>query len=66
MSASFHFLHSTLANVPISQVQSVSDYAHPSPVSSIHRRDDDSDESEDGEGLAREEEALKTPVGTWD
>ena len=57
MSASFHFLQSTLANVPISQVQSVSDYAHPSPVSSIHRRDDDSDESEDGEGLAREEEA---------
>ena len=43
MSASFHFLQSTLANVPISQVQSVSDYAHPSPVSSIHRRDDDSD-----------------------
>ena len=57
MSASLHFLQSTLANVPISQVQSVSDYAHPSPVSSIHRRDDDSDESEDGEGLAREEEA---------
>jgi hypothetical protein len=57
MSASFHFLQSTLANVPISQVQSVSDYAHPSPVMSIHRRDDDSDESEDGEGLAREEEA---------
>ena len=40
------------------QVQSVSDYTHPSPAASIHRRDDDDDDDSDDDGLAREEQAV--------